>query len=188
MLVYIGKVSVQFAFCEQGWITKFQSISSVDYSFGSSIFTVKPPVADQLWYGNTLTISESPFIVKYQDKDYQRIAELQQKEKQALNDYWTKQPELQEAAFISQLQTAYEEERKDPKKRVIPIWELAKYLAVIAQNEGCELCDATKQQAWNPRQTKEVVSFLYSMGFVRPLTNKHPVQDVARILFCYNLI
>ncbi len=111
----------------ESWITKFQSISSVDYSFGSSIFTVKPPVADQLWYGNNPTISESPFIVKYQDKDYQRIAELQQKENQALNDYWTKQPELQEAAFISQLQTAYEEERKDPKKRVIPIWELAKY-------------------------------------------------------------
>lgn len=111
----------------ESWITKFQNISSVDYSFGSSIFTVKPPIADQLWYGNNPTISESPFIVKYQDEDYQRIADLQDKETQALNDYWTKQPELQEADFISQLQTAYEEERKDPKKRVIPIWELAKY-------------------------------------------------------------
>lgn len=68
------------------------------------------------------------------------------------------------------------------------IEQLNKHLAVIAQNEGCELCDIAKQQAWNPRQTKEVVSFLYSMGFVRPLTNKRPVQDVARILFCYNLI
>ena len=68
------------------------------------------------------------------------------------------------------------------------IEQLNKHLAVISQNEGCELCDIAKQQAWNPRQTKEVVSFLYSMGFVRPLTNKRPVQDVARILFCYNLI
>ena len=68
------------------------------------------------------------------------------------------------------------------------IEQLNKHLAVIAQNEGCELCDIAKQQAWNPRQTKEVVSFLYSMGFVRPLNNKRPVQDVARILFCYNLI
>ena len=59
---------------------------------------------------------------------------------------------------------------------------------LIDQNESCEPCDLAKQQAWNPRQTKEVVSFLYSMGFVRPLTNKRPVQDVARILFCYNLI
>ena len=64
------------------------------------------------------------------------------------------------------------------------IEQLNKHLAVIAQNEGCELCDIAKQQAWNLRQTKEVVSFLYSMGFVRPLTNKSPVQDVARILFC----
>lgn len=68
------------------------------------------------------------------------------------------------------------------------IEQLNKHFAVIAQNEGYELCDIAKQQAWNPRQTKEVVSFLYSMGFVRPLTNKRPVQDVARILFCYNLI
>ena len=39
---------------------------------------------------------------------------------------------------------------------------------------------------WNPRQTKEVVSFLYSIGFVRPLKQKRPLQDIARILFCYN--
>lgn len=68
------------------------------------------------------------------------------------------------------------------------IAQLNKHLAVIAQDESCELCDIAKQQVWNPRQTKEVVSFLYSLGFVRPLCNKRPVQDVARILFCYNLI
>jgi len=38
---------------------------------------------------------------------------------------------------------------------------------------------------WNPKQTKEVVSFLYSIGFVRPLKQKRPLQDVAKILFCY---
>lgn len=109
------------------WVTKYQDIAKHDYSMGSSIFSVKAPVSNQPWYGNNPTNSESPFVVKYKDADYQRIAELQQKENQALNDYWTNQPELQEPAFISQLQTAYEEERKDPKKRVIPIWELAKY-------------------------------------------------------------
>ena len=65
------------------------------------------------------------------------------------------------------------------------ITDLNKHLAVIAQNENCEFCDIAKQQVWNPRQTKEVVSFLYSIGFVRPLKQKRPLQDIAKILFCY---
>ena len=66
------------------------------------------------------------------------------------------------------------------------ITELNKHLAVIAQNENCEFCDIAKQQIWNPRQTKEVISFLYSVGFVRPLMQKRPLQDIARILFFYD--
>jgi len=31
-----------------------------------------------------------------------------------------------------------------------------------------------------------VVSFLYSIGFVRPLKQKRPLQDIAKILFCYD--
>ena len=109
------------------WVTKYQDISKLDYSMGSAIFTVKPPVADQLWYGNTPTDSESPFVVQYQDADYKRIESLQKKENQAINDYWVKQPELHEQAFLLQLQAAYDKERSDPRQRVIPIWELAKY-------------------------------------------------------------
>lgn len=109
------------------WVTKYQDISKLDYSMGSAIFTVKPPVAEQLWYGNTPTDSESPFVVQYKDADYKRIESLQKKENQALNDYWVKQPELQEQAFLLQLQAAYDRERNDPRQRVIPIWELAKY-------------------------------------------------------------
>ena len=109
------------------WVTKYQDISKLDYSMGSAIFTVIPPVADQLWYGNTPTDSESPFVVQYQDDDYKRIESLQNKENQALNDYWVKQPELHEEAFLLQLQAAYDKERSEPHQRVIPIWELAKY-------------------------------------------------------------
>lgn len=65
------------------------------------------------------------------------------------------------------------------------ITALNKHLAVIAQNENCEFCDIAKKQVWNPHQTKEVVSFLYSIGFVRPLTQKPPLHDIVRILFCY---
>ena len=65
------------------------------------------------------------------------------------------------------------------------ITELNKHLAVIAQNENCEFCDIANIQVWNPLQTKEVVSFLYSIGFVRPLKQKRPLRDVVKILFCY---
>lgn len=109
------------------WITKYPDISNADYSMGSAIFAVKPPIAKQLWYGNTPTYSESPYVVTYQDADYKKIVALQQKEAQALNDYWVSQPELHEPDFLLQLQNAYEIEKKNPAQRVIPIWELAKY-------------------------------------------------------------
>lgn len=74
---------------------------------------------------------------------------------------------------------------KNPDNEPV-ITELNKHLAVIAQNKNCEFCDIAKQQVWNPKQTKEVVSFLYSVGFVRPLMQKRPLQDIAKILFCYD--
>ena len=91
---------------------------------GSAIFAVKPPIADQLWYGNKPTFSESPYIVSYQDADYKRIEEIQQQESKALNDYWKEQPELNESEFQHQLKEAYE---KNPHQRVMCFWELAKY-------------------------------------------------------------
>ena len=111
----------------ESWVTTYQDISKLDYSMGSAIFTVKPPVANQLWHGNSPTITESPYVVSYQDADYQRIEEMQRKEEQALNDYWINQPELREPAFQAQLQEAVEREKKDPHQRVMHIWELAKY-------------------------------------------------------------
>lgn len=112
---------------KDSWVTKYQDISKLDYSMGSSIFTVKSPVANQLWYGNNPTICESPYVVTYKDADYQRIKEMQYKEEQALNDYWLKQPELHEPAFQIQLKKAAEMERENPSLRVMHIWELAKY-------------------------------------------------------------
>ena len=109
------------------WVTKYQDISKQDYSMGSAIFSVKAPVVNQPWYGNMHTHSESPYVVTYSDQDYQRIEAIQQKEHQALNDYWSKQPELHEPAFVAQLQAALDREKNDPKQRVMHIWELAKY-------------------------------------------------------------
>ena len=109
------------------WVTKYQDISKIDYSLGSSIFMVKPPVAEQLWYGNNPTISESPYIVRYQDSGYQRIKEIQNNEEMELNEYWNNQPELHEIEFQNQLKEAIEKEKNNPNEKVMPIWELAKY-------------------------------------------------------------
>lgn len=109
------------------WVTKYQDISKKDYSFGSNIFTVAPPIAEQLWYGNNPVRGESPFVVKYKNADYLRIEEMQKKENQAVKDYLNNQPELNEPEFQAQLLKAKDEEEKDPTKKVLPIWELAKY-------------------------------------------------------------
>lgn len=109
------------------WIVKYNDISKLDYSIGSKIFTVKPPEASELWYGNTPIISESPYVASYQTESYERIEKMQQNEQQALSDYFNSQPELNESAFLLQLQKAYEKEQEDPRQRVIPIWELAQY-------------------------------------------------------------
>ena len=111
----------------ESWVTEYQNMPKLDYSMGSGIFAVQPPAVNQLWHGNIPTFSESPYVVKYQDADYQRIEELQQKGKQALSDYWTSQPELKEPAFQAQLRDATEREKDDPQQRVMLIWELAKY-------------------------------------------------------------
>lgn len=109
------------------WVIKYQDISKLDYSLGSSIFTVKPPIAEQLWDGNKPITSESPYVVTYKDTAYQRIEKMQHNEEKALKDYWNSQPELYEIAFQKQLQEAIEREKSNPKERVMPIWELAKY-------------------------------------------------------------
>ena len=65
------------------------------------------------------------------------------------------------------------------------ISELNRHLKYTAQSEQCEYMDISTKRVWNPQQTKDVVSFVYSTGFVRPLRKKRPVYDLVKILFCY---
>lgn len=104
------------------WITKYQEIDKYDYSMGSKIFAVKAPVVDQLWYGNEPISSESPFVARFEVDGYKRIEQMQSQNTKALNDYWEKQPELSDPAFLAQLQAA-----QATGKKVMHIWELAKY-------------------------------------------------------------
>lgn len=64
--------------------------------------------------------------------------------------------------------------------------DMNKHLRHIADSERCQFGDVTTPRVWNPRETRSVTSFIYSIGFIRPLTNKHPLGDLIRVLFCYN--
>lgn len=86
------------------WMVKYQDLSKKDYSMGSVLFAVKPPLADQLWDGNHPRKSESPFVVTYQDNVYKQIDEIRKKELDDLNNNLRNQPELREKAFIAKFQ------------------------------------------------------------------------------------
>lgn len=64
--------------------------------------------------------------------------------------------------------------------------ELNKHLKYIAESEHCEYGDISAKRVWNPKQTKDVISFVYSTGFVRPLKIKRSVYDLTKILFCFD--
>lgn len=59
------------------------------------------------------------------------------------------------------------------------------HLRYIAESERCQFGDISARHVWNPKETHSAVSFVYSLGFVHPLKNKHPLGDIIRILFCY---
>jgi len=65
------------------------------------------------------------------------------------------------------------------------IAEMNKHLKYIAESQRCEFGDISTKRVWNPLETKDIISFVYSTGFVRPLKNKKPVYDLVKILFCY---
>lgn len=64
------------------------------------------------------------------------------------------------------------------------IEEINKHLKYIADIEKCEYGDIANKKVWNPKSTMNAVSFVYDIGFVRPLKNKRPLYDLVKMLFC----
>ncbi len=62
--------------------------------------------------------------------------------------------------------------------------EMNKHLEAVAKSEQWEFCDISGHRLWNPKQTKDVLSFIYSTGFLRPLNRKRPLYDLVKLLFC----
>ena len=65
------------------------------------------------------------------------------------------------------------------------ISDLNTHLKYIADSERCEYANISEKRVWNPKGTMEAISFVHSMSFMRPLTSKRPVYDLARMIFCY---
>ena len=67
------------------------------------------------------------------------------------------------------------------------IEEINKHLKYIADSEQCEYGDVATKKVWNPKATRDVASFVCSLGFVHSLKNKRPLYDLVKMLFCYNV-
>lgn len=109
------------------WTIKYCDISTIDFSLGSSIFSVKRPTSGQLWYGNNPEKSDSPFVVKYTDNDFRHIEDMQQEDNTALSDYWHNQPELKETEFLVYLTHEFNLAKSDPTHKVMGLQILSKY-------------------------------------------------------------
>ena len=114
--------------------TRYLGASTLDLSFGSSIFSVKRPsgkyvidIINNHDIMDCLQADESPFIMKYTDSCYKAVLDANQKMIEEMNAYWIAQPELNEPEFIQQMQEAREAESRDNRQRFIPLWELGKY-------------------------------------------------------------
>ena len=67
----------------------------------------------------------------------------------------------------------------------ITVAEINKLLGEIAYSEKCEFEDISAKRSWNVKESSETASFIYDIGFVRPLNIKRPIYNLVRILFCY---
>ena len=114
--------------------SKFLEINEIDFSLGSSIFSVKQPSYEYIMSSvnnqettDLLGADESPFILKYTDSHYRQVLDANKTMQEEMYRYWSSQPELKEPEFIQQIIQAQEKEKNDPQKRCIPLWELAQY-------------------------------------------------------------
>jgi len=65
------------------------------------------------------------------------------------------------------------------------IAKLNKSIANITDSEKCEFVDISAKRFWNTKENSELTSFLYELGFDRPLNIKRPIYNLVRIMFCY---
>lgn len=63
--------------------------------------------------------------------------------------------------------------------------DMNRHIKAIADSEKCTYVNIDNAKLWNPENTKELMSFMYDLGFDQPLNVKKPLADIAEILYSY---
>lgn len=63
--------------------------------------------------------------------------------------------------------------------------DMNRHIKAIAESEKCTFVNIDNAKLWNPENTKELMSFMYDLGFDQPLNVKKPLGDIAEILYSY---
>lgn len=63
--------------------------------------------------------------------------------------------------------------------------EMNRHIKAIADSEHCTFVDIENAKLWNPESTKELMSFMYNIGFDQPLNVKKPLADISEILYSW---
>lgn len=63
--------------------------------------------------------------------------------------------------------------------------DMNRHIKAIADSEKCSFINIDNAKLWNPENTKQLMAFMYDLGFDRPLNVKKPLGDIAEILYSY---
>lgn len=63
--------------------------------------------------------------------------------------------------------------------------EMNRHIKAIAESEKCVYVNLDDVKTWKPETTKELMAFMYNVGFDQPLKVKKPLSDICEIIFSY---
>lgn len=115
-------------------VSKYMEINNVDYSFGSSVFSLETPnqryvidIVNNVDVTDDLESDSSPFILKYTNNCYAGIMKANTASMEKMQKYLLSQPEMKEPEFLLQIQQVAKLEKANCRNRLMVFWELCKY-------------------------------------------------------------
>ncbi|MBQ9539438.1 MAG: hypothetical protein IJU95_09205 [Treponema sp.] len=63
--------------------------------------------------------------------------------------------------------------------------EMNRHIKAIASSEKCLYVDINNARLWSHEEAKELMSFMYDVGYDKPLNIKKPLGDISEILYSY---
>jgi len=108
-------------------------------------------------------------------------------------EMFDKDKELFDGNYIS-LITAISEENPASKIAVVSlsnetadpiITNMNRHIKAIALSERCEYFNIESAKLWNPKNTKEFFSFVYSSGFLHKQEETKPLSEIVKVLYGY---